>query len=339
MKTRSILLLTLPAIALFFACEIPYNTNGRCIDVCVTYGINPQPEGSICTEAKVCECPAGTQPCCEEANPGKCQAEACAPEHRCPKRDGGAPDAQAECKTDIDCPQPGSPLCGKGSCTEGKCELEIKVGPLPQQRYGDCKRRDCDVSGAIVEVDDTSDYFSDELECTLDFCKDGAVVNFVMTDGSLCSDPVQGYCYQGKCVECIAVMPGSACSGGNVCDGFWCEPFAQCNGGGCGGACAPCDPGSGCVEHSDCVSNSCGGFICQIPTCTDSRKNDGESDVDCGGPTCGPCLDGKECHAHADCISQVCFTGVCQAPTCMDGVQNGQESGTDCGSACGAPCL
>jgi hypothetical protein len=161
-----------------------------------------------------------------------------------------------------------------------------------------------------------------------------------LSDGSPCSsDSGPGYCYQGQCVECVAALPGAACPSGEVCDGRWCEPSAQCSGGACGGACAPCGPGLSCTNHADCVSDSCVGFVCQSPTCSDTRKNGGESDVDCGGPSCGPCSDGKECHAHADCLSQVCFNGVCQAPTCLDGVKNGEESGTDCGEACEAPCL
>ena len=53
------------------------------------------------------------------------------------------------------------------------------------------------------------------------------------------------------------------------------------------------------------------------PTCTDSVKNQTESDVDCGG-SCTPCSDGKECSAGTDCISNVCDNGLCVAATCTD---------------------
>jgi hypothetical protein len=321
-----------------FACSAPDSYYQQCHESCDENPANPQPVGSICNALSMCVCPSGLQACCREGNPGKCQAETCAPEDRCPKLDGGAPDAQTDCNSDNECPQPGSPLCGRGSCIEGKCKLDIKVGPLSQQRYGDCKIRHCDVSGALIEEDDSSDYFDDNLPCTIDFCKDDVAENLAVADGTLCSVAGEGYCYQGKCVECIDAVPGASCSGGNACDGFWCEPFAPCNGGACGGVCAPCGSGAGCAEHADCVSNSCVGFMCQVPTCMDGRKNDGESDVDCGG-TCEACSDGGECHAHADCVSQVCVLGKCQAPTCFDGIQNGTETGPDCGPACDAACL
>lgn len=333
MKTLSTLFLVLVAIVLFLACGDPiYEIGGRCVNTCIPYGINAQPAGSICVDHQ-CQCPSGTSPCCGVGNPGRCQVEACAPEDQCPNEHVGLVVA---CIEDAPCPKPVSPLCGRGVCIDKACEFELTPELLPQ-RYGDCKSLSCHSSGAIIELDDSSDYFDDARPCTVDFCKDGPV-NLPLSDGSPCSDPAPGYCYQGQCVQCVDIMTSAACPMGEVCDDFWCELPGPCSGGACGGPCAPCDAGLSCANHSDCLSNSCVGAVCLAPSCKDGRLNGGESDLDCGGPACEPCLDGKVCHAHADCISQVCVKGTCRVPTCTDGVQNGTEEGNDCGSTCAIPC-
>src|SRR5205085_1321801 len=71
-------------------------------------------------------------------------------------------------------------------------------------------------------------------------------------------------------------------------------------------------------------------------TCMDHARNEGESDVDCGGP-CPKCSDGKKCANVGDCASGVCVGGACAAPSCMDRVKNGTETDRDCGGAC-PPC-
>src|ERR1700753_3619008 len=47
-------------------------------------------------------------------------------------------------------------------------------------------------------------------------------------------------------------------------------------------------------------------------TCKNGEKDDGESDVDCGGD-CGPCAYGRACKTASDCFG-ACTHGVCVAP-------------------------
>ncbi len=55
-----------------------------------------------------------------------------------------------------------------------------------------------------------------------------------------------------------------------------------------------------------------GGYCIDLrPACHDGRKDDDESDVDCGGATCVLCDDGKACLGDADCKSGVCQNHVC----------------------------
>jgi hypothetical protein len=128
-----------------------------------------------------------------------------------------------------------------------------------------------------------------------------------------------------------------ACEAGAPCDGGVCIAEAcvapTCSDGlkdgeetavDCGGSCAPCPPGEGCLLPADCTSLVCMGAIaataaapavlgiCQAPTCSDTVQNEGESDVDCGGPHCPPCAAGKTCSAHTDCASMGCdYRGHC----------------------------
>ncbi|MFH0876473.1 MAG: hypothetical protein V1859_11135 [archaeon] len=69
----------------------------------------------------------------------------------------------------------------------------------------------------------------------------------------------------------------------------------------CGGICAKskylkaCTDGKKCLVDEDCTSKNCHPVkkICYTPTCADSEKNQGEADIDCGGP-CEECYYGPK---------------------------------------------
>ncbi len=96
--------------------------------------------------------------------------------------------------------------------------------------------------------------------------------------------------------------------------------------------------GVACAKNQDCDSGVCNiaKGTCSAASCSDGIKNEGESDIDCGG-TCKACDTGKKCAVAPDCASKVCTDAgkglQCQAATNMDGVQNGTETGIDCGGA------
>jgi hypothetical protein len=93
--------------------------------------------------------------------------------------------------------------------------------------------------------------------------------------------------------------------------------------------------------------NGCSNGACITPpvaTCSDGIKNQGETDVDCGGP-CVACAPVATC---SDGIQNQGETGVdCGGPcaacapvaTCSDGVQNQNEQGIDCGGSCALTCF
>jgi hypothetical protein len=73
-----------------------------------------------------------------------------------------------------------------------------------------------------------------------------------------------------------------------------------------------------------------------VAHCDDLQKNDGETDVDCGGRSCAPCLDGQTCAMGTDCESAICTNVVCQPPSCTDLALNGSETDLNCGGDCPA---
>jgi cysteine-rich repeat protein len=96
-----------------------------------------------------------------------------------------------------------------------------------------------------------------------------------------------------------------------------------------------------------------GGAGGQDATCIDQVQNQGETDVDCGGPMCPHCITGKACLDAADCTSKFCkaATGqpcngngpcVCEPPTCGDGNVAGSEgcddNNTSSGDGCSSGC-
>jgi hypothetical protein len=60
----------------------------------------------------------------------------------------------------------------------------------------------------------------------------------------------------------------------------------------------------------------------------------GETDIDCGGPDCHGCGLGKICTVPSDCSDGECLSGSCQMPGCANGVQDSSETDIDCGGDC-----
>lgn len=48
------------------------------------------------------------------------------------------------------------------------------------------------------------------------------------------------------------------------------------------------------------------------PTCSDSVKNQAETDVDCGSTTCPQCNVGKKCQINSDCTTGICKSFICR---------------------------
>jgi hypothetical protein len=83
-----------------------------------------------------------------------------------------------------------------------------------------------------------------------------------------------------------------------------------------GGNAGVCD-GKGqcvdCVETSDCseADSLCQGNVCVPPDCANGQLDaeNGETDIDCGGPNCSSCANDSDCAVPSDCLSGVCDSG------------------------------
>ena len=90
------------------------------------------------------------------------------------------------------------------------------------------------------------------------------------------------------------------------------------------------------------ISGSPKSILCA--SCTDNIKNQGESDIDCGGSICTTrCSVTQTCNQNSDCTTNYCSGGVCAnqppATSCTDGIKNQDETDIDCGgSTCTARC-
>ena len=66
-------------------------------------------------------------------------------------------------------------------------------------------------------------------------------------------------------------------------------------------------------DASTCASGFSNGYACVANACSNLKKDNGETDVDCGGPNCGSCRTGLTCAVDRDCDSGACLDGKCAA--------------------------
>jgi hypothetical protein len=59
--------------------------------------------------------------------------------------------------------------------------------------------------------------------------------------------------------------------------------------------------------------SGCTGPVAEPPSCHDHKRNNDESDLDCGG-TCGGCTVGASCQQASDCATDRCADGLCACP-------------------------
>lgn len=141
---------------------------------------------------------------------------------------------------------------------------------------------------------------------------------------------------------------------GNECTDDICKSGAPQNNSKAGMSCGVngvCNDTGACVQcTTDNVSKCEGGKqqcisgYCSAETCTNLNKDNGETDLDCGGTECAPCGVGLHCAFASDCLSKVCALPfpnapekVCLLAICADNVKNNDETDIDCGGAsCGA---
>jgi hypothetical protein len=226
-----------------------------------------------------------------------------------------------ECNDDGQCGPTNE--CQQSVCTDHACVITFTPlnTPVMMQQPGDCKINVCDGGGKIVIANDDMDTQGDGNSCTDDICTGGvlshppSMINTVCGVGLVCNGV-------GGCVGCT--MNGQ-CNAPETCGG--CGVAGEC-------CCKPktcADLGLKCGSAPD----GCGGMV----VCNDG-KNNGETDVDCGGPNCSvKCALAKTCAAGSDCSSGFCADGVCCDGACNSACQACNLGGKvgQCSPVIGAP--
>jgi hypothetical protein len=145
----------------------------------------------------------------------------------------------------------------------------------------------------------------------------------------------------GACRKCTGeeCVDGSDCTSGACAEGVCGASVGKL----CGvGTPASCERGQPCELDADCTSNLCPDGTCGVPIGPDDGiQNNGETDVDCGGPNAPGCAAGKKCDGDDDCAELYCPEAsprICVTPRNDDGVKNGTETDIDCGGQSGIQC-
>ncbi len=305
----------------------------------------------VCAHAETAEsCP---EDCATACGDGVCQPGETA--ESCPLDCGwcgdgvcGAHESPATCPTD--CTEVIPPGCGNGVC-------EAARGESPCTCPADCGSCSGCCDGRFCRMGTSNRYCGGMGEP----CLSCLALRKTCVEGEcqvVCGDT---RCHPDEtCASCPADCGCTAC--GETCEAGACT-FTACDGrvcgsDGCGGTCGVCDP------HYDCVAGACVYVpwcgdgtcdedetcetcpldcgVCPDPTCDDEIQNQGETDVDCGGPHCDGCEVGQSCLVGDDCLSRVCSDTLflCLAPRCGDGVchTDDDEDCASCPEDCGPCC-
>ena len=247
-------------------------------------------------------------------------------------------------ETDVDC---GGGVCPKCALGQG-CEKHTDCAD------GGCYHGICQINPCKNKIEDTK-YGEIDVDCGGD-CKGCPL-------GGKCKN--DSHCAVGTCSKL------NICAKLDCNNNVWDEGIEAYND--CGSACGSehlCWAGARCYVDADCqtglkcvpYTNSQGKKykMCSIAGChgwMDGKKDEGEGDVDCGGPCmsmnkmldfctesgCGKfgaykCLTGQNCYNGVECASKNCIKGKCAPPKCLDGLVTGKESDVDCGGGCEKKC-
>ncbi|MBI5533846.1 MAG: hypothetical protein HY898_14085 [Deltaproteobacteria bacterium] len=241
---------------------------------------------------------------------------------------------------------PGSDTeCATRVCKSGACAMDYAPSTkvLQAQVAGDCKKVMCDGAGQTIQVPDDLDRPNDNKPCTDDVCTGGVPSNPNTASGTPCGGNNTKCDGNGNCSGCTQASdcpqasecatwdcPAGTCVSSPAAEGSVCHvsqapnaPCFSCQAGACLNVQAGEDPNAQCTGGSGAeVCNGSGACAC-----SDTVKNWGETDVNCGGPACLPCADGKGCLAGSDCLGGACKTdGTCCTP---------ESQAKTCGGKCG----
>jgi hypothetical protein len=271
--------------------------------------------------------------------------------------DADADEADAEaaipCSTVSDCPGTDTE-CVKRSCDANVCRVTItpKGTAVATQTKGDCQKRVCDASGAVVTENDDTDVPDDGKQCTQDVCTAGVPSNPPVGGGIACNEGGGSICNgAGACIGCTTA---SECPGvDDECKRRTCKsgacgfdytsngtPVAAQTGGDCkrnvcngAGAIVPAtDDTDKPVDGKQCTDDVCTGGVPSNPatsagtTCTETGGK-----VCNGGGVCVGCTSASQCPGtDTECQTRTCNAGVCGMSYASSGTLVAAQTTGDC---------
>ena len=220
-----------------------------------------------------------------------------------------------------------------GSSFRGDVRGVFSVGALPSQlapgekatvelTYAAPRIEGLDGAQWIVLSDANN---SPELAISLSGRADRACAAGLTQCNGECVDLQADPSHCGSC-DVTCTLPETCLSGACGCIAKTCKDVGECGAAadGCGGtlSCGACSGQFRCVDNR-----------CIPPTCSDAVQNQGETDVDCGGP-CQRCAVGKACNDRSDCtVGLACVAGQCGPCSANDQCASDQVCR---GGTCGA---
>jgi len=227
---------------------------------------------------------------------------------------GGA-NADAECRSDLDCPA-GACVLAQGVCVGGEADNSTCEGDV-HCPGGTCQTtaRVCDAgSNKSIGCITSADCPSGSCASTGKVCSGGDFDSIACVDASSCTPAA------GEAGECITPGPNFYCSGG-AADSFLCATDDDCPDGGCVFSQGVCDGGTGdgdfCETSADCAGS--------VP-CIQTQR------VCLAGDLAGfSCFDNRQCDSGVLCGSSglFCSGGAFDRYSCVNDENCCDDDGCD----------
>jgi hypothetical protein len=261
-------------------------------------------------------------------------------------------------ETDVDCGGEDCPPCElKNNCTQhddcvsGLCDADqgVCIGHLCANRMLDPPETSVDCGGdACLPCADSltcllnDDCLSEICDPDISRCVPTTCTNSIediSETGIDCGGPncrpcavgltctVNRDCSSGHCNSKTGVCMATTCFNARK-DGT--ETDVDCG----GDTCDLCGDLLNCADNTDCRSSFCDPNVhrCLAESCHDGKRNNNETDIDCGGGSCSPCTLKLECTSSRDCASEHCNSDRKCAPNhCANRRRDAGETDVDCG--------
>jgi hypothetical protein len=309
-------------------------------------------DGTFCNGGETCDgegtCRAGNEPCPE---PTVCddkldQCVGCIDGSDCPEQTPTCSAAKlCICTQDEDCAIADECRVGRCDLATGKCRVDnVEAGaPVGAQVTGDCRKRQCNGTGAAVLADDDSDAPTDPGEpCTHPVCQSGEVLEAPRAPGTECGASATECSGADTCDAAGSCRPNHVengtvlraetknecrrrtCDGsGNavetpvsaVCnDSSFCTGTESCSNSGvcqssgdpCAGTPKPYCVGSACQACN--MDSQCDGLGARSGRCIGVcvECTDATLEADCGMPASDVGCMGGTCYVKCDCSQESC---------------------------------